>query len=83
MCLVYLFFSEHWASDSRWQCEMGNLRLGSDFFFFLEISPVKYFLFFSFFLPFFLKLGTTKLSFQAEFCLGAKIPPWKALATYR
>lgn len=75
-------FSEHWASDSRWQCEMGNLSLGSDF---LEISPEKkkclFFLFL--FSSSFFKLGSTELSLQAEFCLEAKIPPWKALAAYR
>lgn len=47
-------FSEHWASDSRWQCEMGNLSLGSDF---LEISPEKIMpFFFFFFLLLFLNL---------------------------
>lgn len=37
-CLAYRssFFSERRASDSRWQCEMGNLSVGGDF---LEISP--------------------------------------------
>lgn len=39
-CVLFFFFfnSEHQALDSRWQCEMRNLSLGSDL---LETSPVK------------------------------------------